>query len=259
MSGGDCVITQSSESRYDVGMELNDLCERGQAQLQRMEYLQAEKTLVEAERLATAAGDFDTLSRLYMPLQESRRQRRQTCGEGIVCLDLISVGPADQIVAERVLENYPKGQLLVAGWGSIEPAIEVRKKAWEREMYVETLLGAVYPMGGGRVIAIMPLEDVKLPEPAERSIDQLIRLLPPHSIMLAENELPKGPAKGTTQTFARVMAMWERLHTPYLAAADMQVDPVQKIEAYRKTIRVDYACELAHQRLSGVAKGMTRR
>ena len=29
--------------------------------------------------------------------------------------------------------------------------------------------------------------------------------------------------------------MWERLHAPFLAAADMQVDPVQKIEGYRRT------------------------
>ena len=32
--------------------------------------------------------DWDTLARLYMPLQEARRQRRQRCGEGTVALDL---------------------------------------------------------------------------------------------------------------------------------------------------------------------------
>jgi hypothetical protein len=50
--------------------------------------------------------------------------------------------------------------------------------------------------------------------------------------------------------------MWERLHAPFLAAADMQVDPLQKIEGYRRTIRVDYACELAHQKASTVARQM---
>ena len=54
------------------------------------------------------------------------------------------------------------------------------------------------------------------------------------------------------------MAMWERLHVPFLAAADMQADPVQKIEGYRKTIRVDYASELAHQKLSDVAHELAR-
>ena len=38
----------------------------------------------------------------------------------------------------------------------------------------------------------------------------------------------------------------------------MQADPVQKINHYRRTIRVDYACELAHQKLSSVARELGR-
>ena len=53
--------------------------------------------------------------------------------------------------------------------------------------------------------------------------------------------------------------MWERLHTPFLAAADAQSDPVAKMEGYRSTIRVDAACELAHQKLSDVAREMARK
>lgn len=225
----------------------------------RMEYLRAEKTLVEAESLATAQGDFDTLSRLYMPLQETRRQKRQRCGEGIIKLDLIAKGPQDAIDANQIIQTYPHGQLLIAGWGSIEPAMKVRQAQVEKELYVETFLGAVYPVGSGRVVAIVPLPDVKLPEPTERSIDQLIKLLPVHSIVLNETELHKGDRKGNTETFAQVMAMWERLHAPFIATADSQADPMQKIEGYRKTIRVDYACELAHQKLSAVARQIIRR
>ena len=65
----------------DAG-DLQALCDRGQTLLERMEYLAAEAVLVEADHLATTRGDFDTLARLYMPLQEARRQRRQRCGEG---------------------------------------------------------------------------------------------------------------------------------------------------------------------------------
>ena len=36
--------------------------------------------------------------------------------------------------------------------------------------------------------------------------------------------------------------MWERLHAPFLAAADMHPDPQRKIEAYRQVFRVAYAC-----------------
>lgn len=239
---------------------LQELCESGQEALMRMDYLRAEAALAEAEHEAWAAREWDTLARLYMPLQEARRQRRLRCGEGIVALDLIAEGPDDHVDGRRVVENFPHGQLLVAAWGSIEPALRVRQLQAEHGLFVETFLAAVYPVfGAGRAVAIVPTEDVKLPEPSPRqSVDRLIAELPPHSIVLNADELPRQRVRGTTQTYARVMDLWERLHLPFLAAADMQAEPVQKIEHYRKTIRVDYACELAHQKLSDVARELGR-
>src|SRR5438105_1866092 len=108
-------------------IELQSLCELGQDQLMRMEYLAAEATLVRAEQLAWEQRDFDTLARLYMPLQETRRQRRQRCGEGIVRLDLMSSGADDKLGADEIVARYPQGQLLVAGWGSTAPALRVRE------------------------------------------------------------------------------------------------------------------------------------
>jgi hypothetical protein len=235
--------------------DLQSRCELGQRQLMEMKYLEAEATLAAAEEEAWAARDFDTLSRLYMPLQETRRQRRQRCGEGIVRLDLLAAGPDDPAVdAPRVIENFPHGQLLVAGWKTIEPALGVRRLQRERGLFVETFLAAVFPAGASRIVAIMPTKDVALPSDDAASIDELIRKLPPHSIVISDNELPKGARPGTPQTYGEVMSMWERLHSPFLAAAEMQVDAIQRIEGYRKTIRVDYACELAHQKLSQAAK-----
>jgi hypothetical protein len=241
------------------GQDLQAQCELGQQQLMRTEYLQAEATLAAAEEQAWANRDFDLLSRIYMPLQETRRQRRQRCGEGVVCLDLLAESATDHLDAKRVVDNYAHGQLLVAGWGSIEPAIALRKLAREHELYLETFLAAVYPAGAARVVVVVPTEDVSLPDPRERSIDDLVRRLPPQSLVFAENELPRGIRRGNTQTFAEVMAMWERLHAPFLAAADMQADPIQKINGYRRTISVDYACELAHQKASDVARQLLRR
>lgn len=225
----------------------------------RMEYLQAEATLERAERIAWERKDFDTLSRLYMPLQETRRQRRQRCGEGIVALNLIAQGPTDALDGRRVIENYPHGQLLVAGWESIAPSLKVRELQQQHQLFVETFLAAVYPIGAGCAVVIVPLAETPPPDRHPATIDDLIRLAPPHSLIYNADELPKGTRKGDWHTYAEVMAMWERLHTPFLAAADMQVDPIQKMEGYRKTIRVDYACELAHQKLSDVAKSLSRR
>jgi len=226
-----------------------------------MRYLEAERTLAEVEGRAWAARDFDTLARLYMPLQEARRQRRQRCGEGIVCLDLISQGPHDRMDGRHVVEHYPHGQLMVAGWGSIEPAQRVRALQAEHGLFVETFLAAVYPVdaeGAALAVVLAPLPDVRLPEPRPQSIDALLPQLPAHSIVLAESELPRGSRQGNWHTYAEVMALWERLHAPFLAAADMQVDPMMRMEGYRNAIRVDYACELAHQKLSDAARAQGR-
>ncbi len=224
-----------------------------------MEYLTAEATLAHAESIAWGNRDFDTLSRLYMPLQEARRQRRQRCGEGIVRLDLLATSPIDQPQPEQVAGEYPNAQLLVAGWGSIAPSLRLRELQRERAQYAETFLAAVYPIDGGqRAIVIVPTGDVGLPAADSRSIDALLAQLPPQCIVLHENEVPTGPRAGTFETYGAVMSLWERLHLPFLAAADMQANPIQQIEHYRRTIDVDYACELAHQKLSDVAKELAR-
>jgi hypothetical protein len=235
--------------------QLQEQCELGQQQLMETAYLDAIRTLSAAEQSAWDVGDYDSLARLYMPLQEARRQARQRCGEGIVCLDLIQ-GNVD---AEQILDRIPHGQLLVAGQRSIDPAVRLRRLAAERHLYVETFLAAVYPLlGDAKVVAIVPLEDAQLPDAQPRTIDTLLRLLPPHCLIFTPEELPAGSHPGNDQTYAQVMSIWERLHAPFLAAADIEADPVRRMNSYRKVLRVDSACELAHQKLSDVAHQMTR-
>ena len=241
-----------------MSIDLQAECELGQQQLMRTEYLDAEATLAAAELEAWRRRDFDTLSRLYMPLQEARRQRRQRCGEGVVALDLLAQGPEDDIDGRRIVENYPHGQLLVAGWGTFAPAAQVRRLQREHKLYLETFLGAIYPIGAGRVLVIAPLEEIALPDLQPRSIDDLVRRLPAHCLVLNVDEMPKGQRRGNTNTFAEVMAIWERLHAPFLAAADATTDPIQKIEGYRTTQRGDYGCELAHQKASDTARQLAR-
>lgn len=238
--------------------DLQARCELGQQQLMRTEYVEAERTLEAAEADAWGASDFDTLARLYMPLQEARRQRRQRAGEGVICLDLIATGPEDAIDGRRIVENFPHGQLLVAGWGTFAPAVEVRRLQREHGLYVETFLAAVYPIESARVVVIAPTEDVALPDLHPRSVDDLLKRLPAHCIVMNADELPKGSRRGTTATFDHVMSMWERLHAPFLAAADMQPDPVRKIDGYRFAQRVDYGSELAHQKASDAARELAR-
>src|SRR4051794_11401721 len=130
--------------------QLQHQCELGQQQLMRTEYLDAIETLAAAEAVAWDARDYDTLARLYMPLQEARRQARQRCGEGIVNLDVIAgEGDDEALDPAGVLDQFPHGQLLVAGWGTAHPSQEVRRLARQRKQYVETFLAAAYPIVGG--------------------------------------------------------------------------------------------------------------
>jgi len=232
---------------------MNDIqvqCELGQEQLMRMEYLAAERTLAAAEEAALRQQDFDALARLYMPLQEARRQRRQRCGEGVIRLDLIARDSSQQISGRDILEKFPHGQLLVAGWGSIQPAVQIRRLQTRRGLYVDAFLAAVYPTPSHPVVAIVPLE-APLPPPQPMPLEELMRLLPSGSLVMPVDQIPP-------PTYSNVMALWERLHAPFLAAADAQSDSLTKIEAYRTTIAVDYACELAHQDLSDLAKRLCK-
>lgn len=245
---------------------LQSLCEEGSELLARMQYIAAERVLARAEQIAWDARDWDTLSRLYMPLQEVRRQRRQRCGEGTVKLDWVSQQPQETLDAETILQAHSAGQFLVGGWGTIAPAVEVRRVAAERGLYVETFLAAVFPVvdsaiapeAAAKVVLIVPTVDTPLPDATPRTPDELAKVLPAGALMLKSTELPAGERPGTTATYAEVMALWERLHRPLLAAADAEVDPVRRMAAYRRVIDVDYACELAHQKLSDVARELNR-
>jgi hypothetical protein len=239
---------------------LQVLCEEGSALLVGTRYLQAERVLAEAERLAWAARDWDTLARLYMPLQEARRQRRQRCGEGVVVLDLVCDGPDDCPDADQILAREPHGQLLVAGWGDASASRRVRELAADRELYVETFLAAAYPVAGESAlwVVIVPDASAVLPPAVPRAKADLLAALPPGCLAVSSREMPVGPRLGSPATYAEVMALWEKLHRPFLAAADAEPDPVRRMQAYRATIAVDYACELAHQRLSDVAHALAR-
>jgi hypothetical protein len=115
-------------------------------------------------------------------------------------------------------------------------------------------------VGGQTVLLIVPTPDVALPSPDRvSSLDSLLRQAPVHSVMLPLDSIPPNQTRGDTNTFGYLMGVWETLHAPFLALADNAVDPKQKLIGYRQTIRIDYACEFAHQRFSQTARELSRR
>lgn len=210
--------------------------EQGERQLMQMQYLQAEQTLAEAERDAWNQHDFYALSRVYLPLQESRRQRRQRALDGPIRLDLVAQGAEDHLQANRVIENFRGGTVLVAGWMSLEPAIQTRRLATQQGLYLDVFLGAVYPLNGRRKIWIARRWTDAAP--ADLASDDFSFDEPIVRISAAE--------------------LWERLHAQALAEAGAERNPLKQIEAYRKTIQIDYACERAHQNIAFLARDLHR-
>jgi len=190
-------------------------------------------------------SEFETLSRLYMPLQEARRQRRQRCGEGnrLLRFDLLKV-LAIQIPVQRVL-----GEVFFRP-ASSSPAGPAFNPHWKYAGFsrsstcnVETFLAAVYPTTEARIIAIAPENS---PLASSRSASARIAPAAPppaHAFLFAATASQGVLARALYQTYSQVMSMWESLHAPFLAAADAEPDPIKKNHAYRRTIGVDYACE----------------
>ncbi len=234
--------------------QIHALLEDGQRELSRTDYLEAARLLSLGEAAAWELRDCDLLAQVYLPLQEARRQIRQRCGEGLVRLDLIA-GEAD---AERIVTAHPSGQILVAGMGTIAPSLLVRRMARERRLYLDTFLAAAYETAEGVVRVVIPEETCAVPESRQwASVEDLTASLPFGAIVLRREDVPTGARNGSPETYATVMALWERLHAPFLAMAESYVEGWERLAGYRRTMAVDPACELAHQNMSAVARRMS--
>lgn len=245
--------------------DLQSLCTLGQRQLMATDYLTARDTLEQAENMAFAGRDWDGLARLYMPLQETRRQIRQRCGEGEVDMGVVvppGVSPGE--FAEDFLATHTHGQYLIAGPGGggsspLAFAGAVRTAARDKRLYVETFLAGCYRVGGDSIFVVAPTAHTVLPPGTADSVDALTAT--PHCLVLPAVELPARAARGDTGTYGLTMSIWERLAAPHLAAclaASAAVPAGQRIKALKRVIEIDPGCEMAHQVISRIAAGAAR-
>jgi hypothetical protein len=229
---------------------LQDLCERGSERLVATDYIGAERLLAQAEAIALADKDWDTLSRLYFPLQESRRQIRTRCAEGGISLDLESTGWV------AFSDRYTHGQFLVPGEGTTGPGERLRETFRTRGLYAEAFLAlSVSLPNGARIVAATP--NPSRLTPTATSLEHVQRQLPPHSIVVGVSS-PNGETQNFPPTPASTTSLWQQLHLPFLALADAMPVSEPKLHAYRRVLDVDYACELAHQNAAAVARELAR-
>ena len=117
------------------GQQIDQIMEQASDALAGMAYLRCEKLCLEALRLARQAKDFDTLGRIVLPLQEARRQRRQTAVEaGLHVMGPPSMDP------QEICRIHPVGCLLLLDPPYTDADQQaIRQLAFDRQLYLEVL------------------------------------------------------------------------------------------------------------------------
>lgn len=118
-----------------MSKELQTKMEAASVALVQREYLKCERLCMESMAIAFAANDFDTYARILLPLQESRRLRRQTAEDaGVFVVD-------EKMDAGAILDAYGVGCLVlvrpVYGEGDLDALKGLRD---ERGSFVEAIL-----------------------------------------------------------------------------------------------------------------------
>lgn len=114
---------------------IDQIMEEASRRLAATDYLSCETLCEQALTLARKAGDFDRYSRILLPLQEARRQRRQTAFDAGVFW--VTARP-DPLV--RLLETHSRGCLMLPS-PPFTPSdlATLRTEARRRNLYVELL------------------------------------------------------------------------------------------------------------------------
>ncbi|MHB1155960.1 MAG: hypothetical protein ACYC26_03870 [Phycisphaerales bacterium] len=119
----------------DIPHPIDALMEQAGESLAGMRYLECERFCQRAIALARQAGDMDRLARIVMPLEEARRQRRQTAEDaGVTVL-------AEKLSPGEIVQRHPRGCLmLLAPPFDANDVAAVRELAVQRGLFIETLL-----------------------------------------------------------------------------------------------------------------------
>lgn len=120
-----------------AGGEIDAIMERASEALVAMDYLTCERLCEQALGLARRADDFERYARILLPLQESRRQRRQIAEEHGTA---VFAGP-DVEEPGVILKHQPTGCILLLDPPyTADDAAAVRAAARDNEQMVEVLL-----------------------------------------------------------------------------------------------------------------------
>lgn len=120
-----------------MSVAIDQIMERASIELVEMNYAACERLCVDALRLARADEDFERYARILLPLQESRRLRRQTAVDAGVFV----LAGRPRLSPGEILDAHPRGCiLLLSPPYTREDEAAVRAAAFEAGAYVEPLV-----------------------------------------------------------------------------------------------------------------------
>ncbi len=116
---------------------IDQIMEQASNELVAMNYATCEKLCMDALRLARAAEDFERYARILLPLQESRRLRRQTAVDAGVFV----LAGRPRLSPSEILELHPRGCVVLLSPPYTRDDVKaVRDAAFKAGAYVEPLI-----------------------------------------------------------------------------------------------------------------------
>ncbi len=114
---------------------IDPIMEQATQRLMANDYLAAERLCMESLGLARKAGDYERYARILLPLQESRRQRRQIAADaGTFVLG------EPKLPAEQVLDRHPVGCLMLLSPPYSQQDVQsLRQLARVKGLFIEVL------------------------------------------------------------------------------------------------------------------------
>ncbi|MCE9589664.1 MAG: hypothetical protein K8S99_03980 [Planctomycetes bacterium] len=221
---------------------LDDIMENASAALVKMDYLGCESLCLEALARARRERGWAYYTRILLPLQEARRQRRMIAAEGVIRLGTATLtgAPADW------LRETPSGATVVTHPHTADTARALDELARAQRLHVEVLFADSDAAATWRLRSFRgPAVTREVPAPPPEWRDRWIK-----------------PGK-TTPGNARTPADWfidatEALGDAALVCIDGKtLAPEQRLEALEACLEVVTDHEIIHQRLGDAARSLS--
>lgn len=217
---------------------LDDIMERASQALTSMDYPQCEALCMEALAHARTQGDWAGYSRVVLPLQESRRLRRQAALDGPVRL-----GTMDHVGgAGKLLVGLSAGCIVVTPPCSTDDAARLVRQAADARQPVEVLYAQ--PDADGAYWAVHTFHG---------PLVEAVRPAPPVGLT---DGWHTGSAADPTTPAHWFMQASEQLGNAAIAAAHAPLGDVLRVEQLEQALQAVGDHELLHQALADAARAM---